>query len=184
MVVERTSRRVPVRWLYRVGWAVLVLGIVVTAFLRLGPTSSGPSVTIVAADGAERSVSLAEMKELPEISRRGAYQNQYGNWRDEGVYAGVLMADLIGRQADYASIVVVAEDGYRIAIERTRVEDEAFPMILAYAFDGEEIPDWGDGPRIAVLPESGRVGNDAYGVESAGSYWVKNVVRIILSASE
>jgi len=182
MVVGRTFREVTVRWLYRAGWAALVLWIVVAAFLRIGPTETGPTITIVALDGTQRTVPLAEMKGLPRLSRHGVYQNQYDNWRDEGLYAGVLLADLIGRGAVYASVRVVAEDGYEILIERARVEDDAFPMTLAYAFDGEEIPDWDDGPRIAVLPESGRVSNEAYGVVSAGSYWVKNVVRIVLEA--
>jgi len=184
MVVGRASREVTVRWLYRAGWAVLVLWIVVAAFLRIGPTETGPTITIVVLDGSERTVSLAEMKDLPQLSRHGIYQNQYDNWRDEGLYTGVRLADLIDRDAVYTSIRVVAKDGYQIVIERARVEDDAFPMILAYAFDGEEVPDWSDGPRIAVLPETGRVSNEAYGVVSAGSYWVKNVVRILLSRGE
>jgi len=176
--VDRPPRAVDTRWVYRVGWAALALGIVVAAFLRLGPAPSGPTVIIVALDGTERTLSLEEMKALPGVSRRGIYQNQYGNWRDEGFYEGVLLTELIGEEASYASIRVVAEDGYQIEIERERVEDAAFPMVLAYAFDDVEIPGWSDGPRIAVLPESGRVGNEEYGVVSAGSYWVKNVERI------
>jgi len=176
--VDRPPRAVDTRWVYRVGWAALALGIVVAAFLRLGPAPSGPTVIIVALDGTERTLSLEEMKALPGVSRRGIYQNQYGNWRDEGFYEGVLLTELIGEEASYASIRVVAADGYAVTIERSRVEDPGFPIVLAYALDGERVPDWADGFRIAVLPQSGRVGNEDYGVESAGSYWVKNVERI------
>ena len=76
--------------------------------------------------------------------------------------------------------IVIANDGYTIEVERCRVEDPDYPMILAYAYDGVEVPSWEMGFRIAVLPEDGTVSNEEYGVESAGSYWVKNVVRLVL----
>jgi hypothetical protein len=179
--VDRSSRRWNVHWLHGGAWAALFLLIALVALLfRLGPSADGPSIAIVFADGREEVVSIDEMKKLPEVSRGGVYQNQYGNWRDEGVYVGVPLPRLIGMDETYGSIRVVAADGYEAVVERTRVEDEAFPMILAYAFDGLEVPEWGDGFRIAVLPKSGRISNEDYGVESAGSYWVKNVVRIEL----
>ena len=56
-------------------------------------------------------------------------------------------------------------------------------MILAFQMDGIEIPDWEDGFRIAVLPTDGGVSNAEYGVESAGSYWVMRVSRLILQPS-
>ena len=80
----------------------------------------------------------------------------------------------------YTSLDVVAEDGYRMTIERWRVEDSEYPMILASRMDGVEVPEWEDGFRIAILPEDGGVSNDGYSVESAGSYWVMRVSRLIL----
>jgi hypothetical protein len=56
-------------------------------------------------------------------------------------------------------------------------------MVLAYALDGISIPDWKDGFRLVVLPEGGRVSNEAYRAASAGSFWVKNVERITLRAA-
>ena len=53
-------------------------------------------------------------------------------------------------------------------------------MILAYAYDGVEVPSWEMGFRIAVLPEDGNVGNEEYGATSAGSFWVMNVEQIVL----
>jgi hypothetical protein len=67
-----------------------------------------------------------------------------------------------------------------VTIERARVEDEEYPMVLAYAFNGVEVPAWTDGFRIVVLPEDGRISNEEYAATSAGSYWVKNVVRLTL----
>lgn len=171
---------VRVRRAYVVAFLLLIAAVVLPTVVRSLLQDGGPSLVIATSDGTTRSISLAEMKRMSSIVRRGAYQNQYGNWRDEGEYEGVRLSDLLGESEVYASIRVVAEDGYEMTIERERVESEAFPMVLAYALDGTEVPAWLDGFRIAVLPESGSVGNAEYGAESAGSYWVRNVARIIL----
>jgi len=75
---------------------------------------------------------------------------------------------------------VAADDGYTVVIERARLEDPDYPVVLAFEMDGVSVPEWEDGYRIAVLPEDGSVSNEEFGVESAGSFWVKNVVRITL----
>ena len=161
-------------------WLLLIAAVTLPLVIRTASQATGPAITIVGVDGRRQTIALEEMKRLPTLARRSVYQNQYGNWRDEGVYAGVRLVDLVGEDDDYTTIRAVAEDGYAVTIERARVEDPEFPMVLAYAFDGLEVPGWADGFRIVVLPEGGRVGNEAYGVESAGSYWVKNVERIVL----
>jgi len=172
------SRRI--RRGYLAAWLLLVAAVVVPLVVRTLTDATGPAVAVVGIDGRTETITLQEMKSLSTLVRGGVYQNQYGNWRDEGVYAGVRLVDLLGADARYETIRVVAEDGYAVTVERARVEDQEFPMVLAYALDGIEVPGWADGFRIAVLPTSGRVGNEAYGVESAGSYWVKNVERIVL----
>jgi len=130
--------------------------------------------------GRTRVLSLEDFKRLPALERPGTYQNQFGNWRDGGVYTGVLLSDLLGVDTSYETLIVVASDGYRLEMARDRIDDPDYPMILAYAFDGVEVPAWAQGPRIAVLPESGAVSNEDYGVVSAGSFWIRNVVRLIL----
>lgn len=127
-----------------------------------------------------RVFSLGDLKRLPALERPGRYQNQFGNWRDEGIYTGVMLRDLLGAEVNYDTLVVVASDGYRLEITRDRVDDPKYPMILAYALDGAEVPTWEEGPRIAVLPEDGAVSNEEYSAVSAGSFWVRNVVRLIL----
>jgi len=170
----------PIRSGYLAAWLLLIVAVITPTLLRIDFGEAGPTVTIVVLDGNARTVSLEEMKRLPTVSRRGTCQNQYGNWRDEGTYTGVRLADLVGADVDYEAIRVIARDGYEVLIMRSRIEDLAYPVVLAYAFDGTEVPGWADGFRIAVLPEDGNVGNEEYGVDSAGSYWVKNVERIIL----
>ena len=137
------------------------------------------TIEIVKTSGGVRTIFLSEMKKMSVVTREGRYQNQYGNWQDQGDYSGVLLTDLIENHS-YATLDVVAEDGYRVAMDRGRVEDFEYPMVLAFRMDEVEVPDWEDGFRIAILPEDGGVSNADYGVESAGSYWVKRVSRLIL----
>jgi hypothetical protein len=170
-----------IRTAYLVGFLALVVAVAAPIVVRWAIAPSGPSIEIVDVDGRVRTVTQQEIERLPRLCRRGSYENQFGNWRDEGEYCGVHLAELIGDDAPYESVSVVAEDGYRVEIERWRIDDPAYPVVLAYSFDGFEPPDWPEGYRIAVLPEDGGVSNADYGVESAGSYWVKNVARLVLN---
>lgn len=175
MAVDRRMR-----WGMVVAWAVAVAAIVIVALLRIPAPDGGPAVVVAGRDESRRTVTLAQLKRLPALERSGRYENQFGNWRDEGIYTGVLLMDLLGADVEYARLRLVASDGYRVEVERNRVEDLEYPMALAYAFDGVEIPDWEDGPRIVVLPEDGDVSNEEYGTTSAGSFWIKNVTEIHL----
>ena len=177
MAVETRLRR----W-YLVAFIALIVAVVAPFIVRLAMHVDEPTVEIVSLDGITRKVSLSKMKRMPILTREGVYQNQFNNWRDQGMYTGVRLIDLIGSTVDYRSIRVIASDGYELSIERERVEDPDYPMILAYALDGLEVPSWEMGFRIAVLPEDGAVSNAEYNAVSAGSFWVKNVVRIILQS--
>jgi len=157
--------------------ALLTLAVAAPLVVRWMSEPRGPAVEIVLATGQARSVSLSEMRRLPVLTRRGEYQNQFENWRDGGIYTGVRLSDLVGN-AEYDTLDVVAADGYRVSIARSRVESVDYPMVLAFAFDGVDVPAWQDGFRIAVLPEDGRVSNEEYGAVSAGSDWAKNVLRM------
>jgi hypothetical protein len=161
----------------RIAFGVLIVACLAPLIVRSLLPDEGPSVLIERVDGALQTVTLADMKRRTVLTREGQYQNQYSNWRDQGIYSGVLVSDLMG-DAAYSAVEAIAEDGYRVTIERDRIDDPAYPMVLAFGFDGVEVPAWEDGFRIAVLPEDGDVSNEEYGVESAGSYWVKEVVRL------
>ena len=164
----------------RLVFVLLIAACLAPLVVRSLIPEDGPSIQIVEPSGAVRTITLSEMKKMPLLTREGKYQNQYGNWSNQGTYSGVLLTDLMGDHV-YTSLEVVAEDGYRMTIERWRVEDSEYPMILASRMDGVEVPEWEDGFRIAILPEDGGVSNDGYSVESAGSYWVMRVSRLILN---
>ncbi len=160
---------------------VLALAIAAAALIREVGGQHEPAVLVDDGTDRIRTVSLAQMKALPHLSRLGCYENQLGNWRDAGIYIGVRLTDLLGERVDYKSLLITAKDGYALELERERVEDEEYPIILAYAFNGVEVPAWQDGFRLAVLPEDGSVSNAEYRASSAGAFWVKNVVRITVT---
>ena len=171
-----------IRPAYLIGFLALIIAIVIPIVVRWAVVPSGPAIEIVDVIGRQRVITLREIEQLPRLCRRGSYENQFGSWRDEGEYCGALLTELLGAEAEYASMTVIAEDGYRVEIERERIEDPDYPVVLAFSLDGQAVPDWTDGYRIAVLPADGGVSNAEYGVESAGSYWVKNVVRLTLQS--
>jgi len=175
VVVESVYRRV-----YLFLFLLLTVAIVAPVVVRFALLSHEPAIKIGFPDGRRRTITLSQLKRLPTLARTGTYQNQFGNWRDEGSYAGVRLVELVGTGEEYACLRVIAADGYTIDVKRHRVEDPDYPMILAYAYKGVEVPSWDDGFRIAVLPEDGNVGNEEYGATSAGSFWVKNVEQIVL----
>jgi len=160
-------------------FVLLIVAVLVPWGIRRALLAPGPGVELVRADGSVRTIRLAELRRLPSIERIGRYQNQYGNWRDEGVYTGVPLTVLFEGER-YDAATVEAADGYRAELPRWRIDDPDYPIVLAYALDGREVPAWADGYRIAVLPEGGGVSNAEYGLESAGSVWVKNIVRVVL----
>jgi hypothetical protein len=163
----------------RFAFIVLALACIAPFAIRSLLTSPGPSVRVVMPDGDARTITLSDMKRLPVLTREGMAQNQYGLWRDQGLYSGTALTNLTAG-IDFASIDVVAADGYRVTLEAWRVEDPEYPVVLAFGMDGIDVPEWEDGFRLVVLPVDGDVSNAEYGVESAGSYWVKRVVELVV----
>ncbi|HEC63061.1 MAG TPA: hypothetical protein ENI38_01535 [Candidatus Acetothermia bacterium] len=142
-----------------------------------------PSPVWVEVVGPERvlQLSLAELKRWPTLEREGSYQNRFGNWQGRARYRGVLLSELVRAavgEAGFEEVVVIGADGYRASFTPARIEDLEYPVVLAFSRNGQEPPAWEDGPQIAVLPEDGGVSNAEYEAESAGAFWVKQVVRI------
>jgi len=174
------TRRWTAPWMARVAFALLILLCVTPLIVQSLRRQPSYSIEIVSAGDTIRTVTLLEMKSMSVLTREGTYQNQYGNWRDQGIYSGVRISDLVGEEV-YSSIDVVADDGYRITVELSRLKNPDYPMVLAFSMDGVEVPVWEEGFRVAILPEDGAVSNDEYGVDSAGSYWVMHVSQLILN---
>jgi len=162
------------------GFLFVLAAVLVSFLLRVTQEPEGPALTVVAADGHARTLRLAALRRMPSLTRAGSYQNQNGNWGGTGVYTGVLLVDLLGSMEDGDEVVVRGADGYEVALDRARVGDSDYPVVVAYAVDGVMVPSWKDGLRLVVLPEDGGVSNVEYRAASAGSFWVTCVVRISL----
>jgi hypothetical protein len=160
----------------------------------------GPPTDIVI-NGPEGDVVLPQsrLQELATVSGEAAFENRLDNIRGEGAYAGVPLSKLValvGGMEENDTLVVQAVDGYQQHFSYCNVfpkncgwADQQGQMILAVQFEGETVPEWETGYRIAFLPGDGvydkedclqtsapEQGCKVY--DSAGARWVKNVVRL------
>ncbi len=140
-------------------------------------------------------MSLGELKEMDTVSGTVRFQNRFDNWNEPTEYTGVTLSSLVGDMEGTDILVVTATDGYsqqfsyrQVFPSETNSEIQG-DIILAYKQGDTSVPDWEDGPMIAVLPEDGDFSNadlnmtrslvsDYNRQSSAGSLWVKNVEKI------
>ena len=144
--------------------------------------------------GESKEFTLTDLKQLSSISGTSEYQNSYGNWAGKGVYKGVPIAkfaESIGGIQQGDILVVTSEDNYSQIFTYNNIypstEWEALQgtMILAYEYNGTQIPAWEDGLRIAFLPTDEKYSNDdSYATSSleakgaGGPKWVKFVKKL------
>lgn len=170
-------------------------GILVEPVLLETPVLQRDTITI---QGSDESVTLSiqDLKNLPTIEEFSSFQNQYDNWRGQGVYHGVkisVLLELIGGIASNQRLRVSAIDGFsqdfaycNIYPNTTWYEYQG-DMILAFAFNESIVPDWSNGLRIVMIPEDGGYSNDdcaatsaagmGYNVyPSAGARWIRFIV--------
>lgn len=141
------------------------------------------------------SMSLDELKEMDAVTGTVSFQNRFDNWNEPAEYRGVALSSLVPDMEPTDVLEVTAEDGfsqkfsYRQIFPSETNRNIQGDIILAYSRDGVSVPDWEDGPMIAVLPEDERFSNtdlmmtrslvsDYNHQSSAGSLWVKNVNEI------
>ncbi|TFG31811.1 hypothetical protein EU527_11520 [Candidatus Thorarchaeota archaeon] len=135
--------------------------------------------------------SLEDLSQLPSIQGYSSFQNQYDNWRGQGVYIGILLSnlvELVGGMSTTDKLVVKSYDGYSQEFRHSNIYPNASwveiqgPIILAYAYNDTFVLDWADGMRIVMLPPDGAYSNDdaietteSGNVSSAGARWVRFV---------
>lgn len=140
-----------------------------------------------------------ELEAMANRESRSSFQNQFGNYRGEGIYGGIPVRDLVelcGGMDEQDELVVYASDGYsqvyayqNVFPETAGWHDIQGDMILAITMDGQQPPEWGEGYRIVFLPEDEIYDNEdcaKTSVEgqgwnlyaSAGARWVKHVARL------
>lgn len=143
-------------------------------------------------------LSLQDIMSLPQIEEYSSFQNNFGNWRGQGIYTGPTIANLIELVGDMApgdTLRVESSDGYSQNYSYSNVYPNSSwselqgSMILAYSYNGTPIPEWDEGMRIAMLPPDGKYSNDDCLATScpdmgcnvylsAGARWIKYVASI------
>jgi predicted phosphodiesterase len=155
-------------------------------------------LVLIGRDGTVLNMSYSELSLMDLVAGYSSYENLYGNIAGGGYYEGVpvsALVDLIGGMQETDTLKVSSTDGYfqtfgylNVFPDATWLERQG-PMLLALSMDNVSVPDWTEGPRIAMLAPDGVYSNsdceltsyegqgyDVYA--SAGARWVKNVWTI------
>jgi DMSO/TMAO reductase YedYZ molybdopterin-dependent catalytic subunit len=164
---------------------------------------AGDDEVLVTVEGTSaRNYTLSELKEMTYLEQESSFQNSFGNWRGNGTYRGVQLsslADEVGGMAAGDIMTIEASDGYAQNLSYYQVYPDASyqaiqgRIVLAYMFNSSLVPDWADGPMIAVLAPDHAFSNvdlnqtvdrdpEFAGTTSAGSIWVKNVAKMTITS--
>jgi hypothetical protein len=155
------------------------------------PTIPRDSIVVRGVNADEDvTLSLTDLLQMTPLSGFSSFQNQYDNWRGQGIYEGIAVStllELVGGMTVNDTLVVMAYDGYYQEFSYSNVYPNASwtdiqgPMILAYSYNGTRVLDWTDGMRLVMLPSDGAYSNEDANltssslVLSAGSRWVRFV---------
>lgn len=158
-----------------------------------------PEELVVNGPSGDCIFSPEELDQYAVMEKELSFQNQLGNYAGEGLYRGVPVSTLIeqtGGMKPGDILMVYALDGYSQAFAYENVypesagwEERQGIMALAVEFNGQMVPEWQDGYRIAFFTEDGVYDNEDCALtsaegqgwhlyESAGGRWVKTVVRM------
>jgi hypothetical protein len=152
-----------------------------------------PGVTVEILTAAEtRAVTLAELQQLPVTEGYAGIKSSTGRITPPALYTGVAFSDLValvGGVDENMGINVVADDGYSITFSYNQIMSGEFitydpatgnelasppdlTLILAYARDGEPLPEDSDGLlRLAIVSaENNQVTDGHWSVK-----WVRGV---------
>lgn len=174
------------------GIAVAILVAVPLIYLMNNSTDD-PGAELVTVSGED--MKLEDLEAMDTVSGTSSYQNRFNNWNEEADYEGVPLNELVPDMEEGDVLQVTASDGYSQKFsyhqvnptgERASLQGD---IILAYSYNGQKVPEWEDGPMIAVIPDDGEFSNDDLNMtksitsdfnrqSSAGSLWVKNVAKI------
>ncbi len=163
-----------------------------------GENGDGETQITISAGGSEEELTLEDLEDMEHAEGTSSYQNRMGNWRDLGTYKGPGLDDIATRAGGMEPgdvMTVTASDDYSQRLSCYQVYpdgkhlDIQGKIILALEFNGTSVPDWEDGPMIAVLAPDGAFSQEDYNrtaprddgfskSNSGGAIWVKNVVSI------
>ncbi|NWF96560.1 MAG: hypothetical protein HXY34_10515 [Candidatus Thorarchaeota archaeon] len=182
------------RMLYGVLLLVVIVAAGALATLTLMTDTAQPTVNLTGHDMSTRKVTLTQMKGMPTVHMNGSFQNSFGNIRGAGEYRGVrvsALVELAGGMEANDTVQVISSDGYNRTFGYRNVYPNSTEygiqghMVLAFEYNGSEVPDYEDGFRLMFLTDDGVFSNaDAaqvypdLGTGSAGSLCVSKVATI------
>ncbi|MBN2228153.1 MAG: metallophosphoesterase [Candidatus Thorarchaeota archaeon] len=159
----------------------------------IDPPSIPRDTVVIRANGEDMTLSLEDLLQMIPISGFSSFQNQFENWRGQGIYEGILISDLlelIGSMAVNDTLLVKSFDGYtqefcysNVYPNETWAEIQG-DMILAYKYNSTRILEWADGMRLVMIPPDGAYSNEdatltsLTTIVSAGSRWVRFVAYL------
>lgn len=166
--------------------------------VEIDRSSTAPSALSIKGHGITQNLTLVQLLALDAIEGNSSYENQFGNVGGSGHYRGVMISvllELVGNISDGEILRITATDGYHQEFGYGNVYPNGTwlglqgQMIIALEYDGAQVPEWQDGPRIAMMPSDGLYSNtdcnetsyagQGYSIyPSAGARWVKNVAEI------
>jgi len=177
---------------------ILVCFLILLIGMLSGCTEPEPSqevvLVVMGVSGESKEFTLADLKSFTSRTGTSVFQNSLGNWRDAGVYKGVpisVLVEEVGGIQEGDIMIATSDDNYTQVFPYGNIypseEWKALQgeMILAYEFNGTEVPDWEDGLRIAFLPADEQFSNEDSDLTSsleakgaASRKWSKLVEKI------
>jgi len=138
----------------------------------------------------DATLSLNDLLHMVPTEGFSSFQNQYNNWRGQGIYEGIAIStliELVGGMTANDTLLVMSFDGYFQEFSYSNIYPNASwteiqgPMILAYEYNATRVLEWTDGMRLVMIPPDGAYSNEdatltsSTSVISAGSRWVRFV---------
>jgi len=156
----------------------------------LGSPIIARDTVVVRGSDEDVTLSLNDLLQMVSIQGFSSFQNQYDNWRGQGMYEGIPVSTLIGLVGGMTAndtLIVRSFDGYYQEFTYSNVYPNSSwseiqgPIILAYEYNDTQVLDWTDGMRLIMIPPDGAYSNEdaaltsSASVTSAGSRWVRFV---------
>ncbi len=138
----------------------------------------------------EHDYTFEELRNMGSVEGEGKRIRSTKSISGPNTYRGVYLTDLVSNiySGQEYTLEVEARDGYTMTYPREQVEgyvpvldedyqetdiDAKFEAILAFEEDGDQVPDWERGPRIAFLNDEGHL--------SEAGLWAREVryIRVL-----
>ncbi len=144
---------------------------------------------------SQRTIYLNDLLEMNSTSGTARAETKINTWAGAGEYTGVELKDLVevvGGMQPGDLLQITASDNYTgyLAYDNVYPQNDTYEhqgkFILAYRYNGTQVPTWESGYRLVCLPVDGSFSNSDYFAttvpelrrSSASAIWICNVVSL------